>query len=41
MNYKRRVLSFLSEPLKIKTGWAVEFNDPSGNLLGITDYDKQ
>jgi predicted enzyme related to lactoylglutathione lyase len=33
-------VQFLSEPFKIKTGWAVEFTDPSGNLLGITDYDK-
>lgn len=29
---------FLSEPFKIRTGWAVEFNDPSGNVIGITDY---
>ncbi|MCD7973198.1 MAG: VOC family protein [Candidatus Azobacteroides sp.] len=29
---------FLSEPFQIKTGWAVEFTDPSGNRLGITDY---
>lgn len=33
-------VKFLSEPYKIKTGWAVEFTDPSGNLLGITDYDE-
>ena len=26
------------EPFKIKTGWAAEFTEPSGNLLGITDY---
>jgi predicted enzyme related to lactoylglutathione lyase len=30
---------FLSEPFKIRTGWAVEFNDPSGNVIGITDYE--
>ena len=35
---KSKGVSFLSEPFKIKTGWAVEFTDPSGNLLGITDY---
>ncbi|MBD8388760.1 VOC family protein [Dysgonomonas sp. BGC7] len=29
---------FLSEPFKIKTGWAVELTDPSGNRLGLTDY---
>jgi predicted enzyme related to lactoylglutathione lyase len=31
-------LKFLSEPFKIRTGWAVEFVDPSGNRLGIADY---
>ena len=35
---KKKGVIFLSEPFKIKTGWAVEFTDPSGNLLGITDY---
>jgi predicted enzyme related to lactoylglutathione lyase len=25
---------------KIRTGWAVEFIDPSGNNLGITDYNQ-
>lgn len=35
---KKKGVTFLSEPFKIKTGWAVEFNDPSGNLLGLTDY---
>lgn len=34
-------VTFLSEPFKIKTGWAVEFLDPSGNIIGITDYDKK
>lgn len=29
---------FLSEPFKIRTGYAVEFEDPFGNRLGITDY---
>ncbi len=38
---KNKGVMFSSEPFKIKTGWAVEFTDPSGNLLGITDYDKQ
>lgn len=32
-------VQFLSEPFKIRTGWAVEFTDPSGNVIGITDYD--
>jgi predicted enzyme related to lactoylglutathione lyase len=29
---------FLSEPFPIPTGLAVEFTDPFGNRLGITDY---
>lgn len=31
---------FLTEPFKIGTGTAVEFEDPFGNRLGITDYNK-
>ena len=31
-------LNYLSEPFQIRTGWAVEFTDPSGNQLGFTDY---
>ncbi len=34
-------VKFLSEPFKIKTGWAVEFYDPSENVIGITDYDNK
>lgn len=34
-------VEFLSEPFKIRTGWAVEFYDPSRNVIGITDYDKK
>jgi len=37
---QKKGVKFLSEPFKIKTGWAVEFTDPSGNLLGFTDYMK-
>lgn len=33
-----RGLKFLSEPFQIHTGMAVEFEDPSGNRLGLTDY---
>ncbi len=33
-------LKFLSEPYAIHTGMAVEFEDPYGNRLGITDYSK-
>ena len=38
---KAKGIQFLSEPFEIKTGWAVEFLDPSGNRLGITDYTKK
>lgn len=31
-------VKFLSEPFQIMTGMAVEFEDPFGNRLGITDY---
>ncbi|QAA31034.1 VOC family protein [Clostridium manihotivorum] len=31
-------VNFLTKPFKIKTGMAVEFEDPFGNRLGITDY---
>lgn len=31
-------VNFLTEPFKIGTGFAVEFEDPFGNRLGITDY---
>ena len=33
-------IKFLSEPFKIGTGNAVEFEDPFGNRLGVTDYIK-
>ena len=33
-------LKFLSEPFEIHTGMAVEFEDPFGNRLGLTDYSK-
>lgn len=31
-------VNFLSEPFQINTGMAIEFEDPFGNRLGITDY---
>ena len=31
-------VAFLSEPFRIRTGLAVELEDPFGNRLGITDY---
>jgi predicted enzyme related to lactoylglutathione lyase len=33
-------VQFRSEPFRIRTGMAVEFNDPFGNRLGLTDYSK-
>ena len=38
---KGKGIYFLSEPFEIKTGFAVEFEDPFGNRLGITDYCKK
>jgi predicted enzyme related to lactoylglutathione lyase len=35
---KGKGVNFLTEPFEIRTGWAVEFTDPSGNVLGFTDY---
>lgn len=37
---KEKGIEFLSEPFEIHTGFSVEFNDPFGNKLGITDYTK-
>lgn len=38
---KKNGVEFLSEPFEIRTGLAVEFEDPFGNKLGITDYSKK
>lgn len=35
---KEKGVKFLSAPFRIRTGNAVEFEDPFGNRLGITDY---
>jgi predicted enzyme related to lactoylglutathione lyase len=37
---KAKGLKFLSDPFPIQTGLAVEFEDPFGNKLGLTDYSK-
>ncbi len=37
---QQKGINFLSEPFEIATGLAVEFTDPSGNKLGLTDYSK-
>jgi predicted enzyme related to lactoylglutathione lyase len=34
-------ISLLDEPLPVATGWAVEFADPWGNVIGFTDYSKR
>ena len=31
---------FTKVPYRIQTGWAAELQDPAGNLIGITDYNK-
>jgi predicted enzyme related to lactoylglutathione lyase len=38
---KNKGVKFLTEPYEIYTGLAVQFEDPFGNLLGLTDYSKQ
>jgi predicted enzyme related to lactoylglutathione lyase len=38
---KEKGIEFLSEPFEIHTGICVEFNDPFGNKLGLTDYTKK
>jgi len=40
-NLKSKGVVFLSEPYEIPTGLAVQFTDPFGNRLGITDYSMQ
>jgi predicted enzyme related to lactoylglutathione lyase len=30
----------LEEPFEVATGWTVEFADPWGNVIGLTDYTK-
>lgn len=37
---KQKGIRFLSEPFEIMTGLSVEFTDPFGNKLGLTDYSK-
>jgi len=41
LKLKEKGVVFLSEPFDIYTGLAVEFEDPFGNRLGITDYSKK
>ena len=38
LSLKEKGVEFLTQPFPIQTGMAVEFDDPFGNRLGITDY---
>lgn len=31
----------LAEPFQVRTGWAVEYADAWGNVVGLTDYTRQ
>ena len=31
-------VELLAEPFEVKTGRTVEFADPAGNVVGLTDY---
>jgi predicted enzyme related to lactoylglutathione lyase len=35
-----RGVAVLKEPSEVMTGWVVEFADPWGNVVGLTDYTK-
>jgi predicted enzyme related to lactoylglutathione lyase len=35
-----RGINLTREPFEIRTGWTVEFEDPAGNVIGLTDYTK-
>lgn len=34
-------VTFTKRPYRINTGWAAELLDPSGNVIGITDYNNE
>ncbi|MDO5089055.1 MAG: glyoxalase superfamily protein [Leptotrichiaceae bacterium] len=38
---KNKNIKFLTSPFPIRTGNAVEFEDPFGNRFGMTDYRKE
>jgi hypothetical protein len=31
----------LVEPFRLRTGWAAEYADPWGNVVGFTDYTRE
>lgn len=35
---RARGLAPLADPFEVVTGWTVEFADPWGNVIGLTDY---
>jgi len=37
---RARGVQLLAEPFEVGTGWTVEFADPWGNVIGLTDYTK-
>jgi predicted enzyme related to lactoylglutathione lyase len=37
---RSRRIEPLDEPFEVATGWTVEFADPWGNVIGLTDYTK-
>jgi predicted enzyme related to lactoylglutathione lyase len=34
-------IGLLDEPFPVATGWTVEFADPWGNVVGLTDYSRR
>jgi len=40
MELEARGVKLLAPPFEVATGWTVEFEDPWGNVLGLTDYSK-
>jgi hypothetical protein len=34
-------LAPLAQPFEVRTGWTVEYADPWGNVVGLTDYSRE
>ena len=41
LELRERGVEPLGEPFEVATGWTVEFGDPWGNVVGLTDYTKR
>lgn len=41
LELRKRGIAPLAEPFEVATGWTVEFSDPWGNVVGLTDYTKR